>query len=52
MKGGNKPLQAMAQQLTFQGDPLVYLPVPSSPKPDFAPHSFSVFPFPVLVTSD
>ena len=52
MKGDNKPLQAMAQQLTFQGDPLVYLPVPLSPKPDFLPHSFSVFPFPILVTSD
>jgi hypothetical protein len=52
MNGNHLPLHAMAQQLTFQGDPMVYLPVPSSPKPSFLPNSLVVSPHPVLVTSD
>jgi hypothetical protein len=47
-----KPLRAMAQQLTFQGDPLVRLPIPNFPKPDFMPQSVRVTPFPFLAGHD
>lgn len=52
MKGENMPLRTMAQQLTFQGDPIVQLPVPGSPKPDFLAHSVRISPHPVLVNND
>lgn len=52
MKGENEPLRAMAQQLTFQGDPIVRLPIPGSPKPDFLAYSVGISPHPVLVSND
>ena len=52
MLGDNKPLRAMAQQLTFQGDPVIRLPILSSPKPDFLAHSVCISPHPVLVSND
>ena len=52
MLGKNMPLRTMAQQLTFQGDPIVRLPIPGSPKPDFLAHSVGVSPHPILMSND
>jgi hypothetical protein len=52
MKGNHLPQYAMAQQLTFQGDPVVCLPVPVSPKPAFLQKALVISPHPVLVTAD